>query len=592
MNRTKIHLIGFSVLMLTEFFIFCLPQNAYAQEEPCSKPKVAVVMQVEEVKEGEFFKHLNDQYPSQPKGSWLNQIQEKVLEELRMNSPGTQFIRATGDVPKDCDYYFKYIFSLIGAGQDIEVAGLLHSEYTAYWMSSTLAQNSACGNQNYILNVEITRDNRDINKTIERNISAHGNIGNRIKEREESHAVPPRGPEMIASQDREYVSPLEEEKELKIKIDVSNCKGEPVYDRYHGQWVYLPRYTERGEIRPTKGFPQELLVTDNQVILIIVRPVGASATYSLKKGIKASQDPAEIKTCGLDREAVNETKIQIHGLELRVKPKKKSVSPGENTDIIISFNEVDTKNKKYPVPGKELEIKVTGIVDGNISSKGNYITDEHGDVVLTYKAGDNDKRIKITAKYQPKDYPEFVQDESTITVAHYESQATVTMTEKGKFTTEDGVETTSATLNVVLKFTHTEVDDDLEFVECYDLVSWNVNNAFATITVKDKQGTHNYETHKVKKEELEDEEKTDQLLIFFDKNGKAKSIEPPNLMYWFIFDDFNGMRLDPPVDPNNYVDVKDGDGINKILGGGTGVVGGLEYTVKWEIKRYRKKQVE
>jgi len=315
----------------------------------------------------------------------------------------------------------------------------------------------------------------------------------------------------------------------------------------------------------------------------------ASATYTLKKGIKASQDPVEIKTCGLDNEVVKETKIQIHGLEIKVKPEKKEIFPGDETKITVKLFELDMKGAKQPVAGKHIQVNVEGLVDGHIYPTGDVITNPNGEAILTYEAEDKDNKIVLKARFQPKDYPEFVKDESAITVANYEGQVIVKMTENGKFTTEDGVETTSATINVVLKYTHTQVDEDREFVECYDLISWNVSDAIATLTVKDKYGTHKYETNKVKKDEVEDEEKTDQLLIFFDKTGKAESIEPPNVMYWFIFDDLYGMRLDPAVDPNNYLDVKGGDGIHKMVGGGTGVVGGLEYTVKWEIKRYRNK---
>ncbi len=437
MSKRKKHLIDFEVLMLMVLLITCLHQSALAQAEPCSKPNVAVIMQVIEVNEGEFNKHLNEQYPSQPKGSWLYEIQEKVMEELRMNSPGTQFVPASGGVPNNCDYYFSYNLSLIGAGEDIEVAGLLRSEYTAYYMSSTLAGNPACGIQGYILNVETTLDERDIFKTIERNIMAHGNMGDRIKEHEESHRVPPRGPEMKVSQDRQYVSPLEEKRKLKIKIDVMNCKGEPVYDPEHGQEVTLPKKTNRGELKCTDGFPEGCRETSNLLTLIIQKPKGASATYTLKNGMNAEEDPINISTCGIDKEAREETKIQIHGLELKVKPERKFISVGEKTDIKITLNEVDTKGKKYHVSGKELEIKVKGIVNGNISAKEHYITNANGDIVLIYRAGSNDTKIKITAKYQPKDYPEFVQDEGTVEVETSPVSARITCTKEWTFK-EDG----------------------------------------------------------------------------------------------------------------------------------------------------------
>ncbi len=191
-----------------------------------------------------------------------------------------------GELPTDCDYRFEYHMSIIGAGQSIEVwGGLLQSEYTAYYMGSMLAQNNPCPGSDWVLDVEITKEDEDVFQTVEHNSESWGDIGARIEEFERSHPVPPRGPTLHVSQSRDYVSPLEEERTLDIKIDVTNCRGEPVYYASRGQRVVLPKKTERGEIEPTPGFNQNHLVADDHIVLIIVRPEGASATYTLKKGI-------------------------------------------------------------------------------------------------------------------------------------------------------------------------------------------------------------------------------------------------------------------------------------------------------------------
>ncbi len=578
MKKTKRCVIQCEISILAVLFTVFLHQYALAQVDPCSKPKVAVVMEV--IEEGEFIKHLNEQYPSQPKDSWLYQIQEKVLEELKMNSPGTQFIPATGGIPEGCDYYFSYTLSLIAAGEDIEVAGLKISEYTAYYMSSQLSSHPRCGEESRVLGVETTED-EDVNHTIERNIAAHEDIGVRIREQEESHPVPPRGPEMEVSQDREYVSPLKEEKKLQIKIDVINCKGEPVYDRFHGQRVHLPRYTERGEIEPTKGFPQELLVTDDQVILIIVRPVGASATYTLKKGMQAGQDPVEIRACGLDRELVKETKIHIYGLELEVKPERKEVFPGDETKISVNLSEVDEKGAKKPVEGKQVQVNVKGLVDGRVYPTGDVITNQNGEVILTYDAGDKDKKIVLKARFQPEDYPESVQDEAAISITPPGEGAMIKMTNKNEIITEDGTETLSATVKVVLKYSHTEsFADEGVFIEYYDVVSWNVSHASAIINA----GNRKAETQKVEKDYQEDE----QLLIYFDsKTGKAVKVDLPNTGFSFIFGDLNGTRMTGPGWYDLEQEVKGGDGIHEMEGSEIGEFGGIKSTGKWEIKRFR-----
>jgi len=423
MSKIKKHLIGFDVLILMVLLTTGLHQSTLAQVEPCSKPNVAVAMQIIEVNEGEFFKHLNEQYPSQPKGSWLYQIQEKVLEELRMNSPGTQFIPAIGgNVPKGCDYSFKY---------SLDFEYNRHLKKNVYYMSSLLRENGSCGFSTNILGKVIGAKNIDISQTIECNIAAHGDIGKRIMQYEKSHRVPPRGPEMEVSLDRDYISPLKEERKLKIKIDVKNCKGEPVYDHDHGQLVVLPKKTERGELKCTNGFPEGCKETSNLLTLIIQTPKGASATYTLKKGMTAEEDPIKILTCGIDKKVVKETKIQIHGLEIKVKPAKKEIFPGEETKITVELSEVDVKGAKQPVAGKRIQLKISGLIDGHVYPPGDATTDQNGEAILTYEAGNKDKKVIIKAKFQPNDYPEYVQDESTITVAHYKGQLEMTYTAGG-----------------------------------------------------------------------------------------------------------------------------------------------------------------
>jgi len=291
--------------------------GADLQESLCTQPKVAVLPS--EIV-SEVFDHLNKQYPPQPENVWIAQIQAKVLEELRSHSPGIAFIPASGSVPKDCDYYFKYIIWPTTAGEVIEVAGVEMGEYKAFLMTSSLNSNTRCGVQGKRFTDEVTRHLENIYQTIEHNIEAYGNIKVLIDEHEVSHPVPPRGPELKISQESEEVSLLEEETQLDVKVCVINCKGEPVYDKFHGQIVLLPRKTERGELSPTKGFPQDFEVTENTVTLIIKNLAGGSATYSLKEGIDPGLEQIKIVTCGLDKNTITETEINIKGLEIKVTP--------------------------------------------------------------------------------------------------------------------------------------------------------------------------------------------------------------------------------------------------------------------------------
>ncbi len=439
MTKTK-YLFQVWFFSLIVLFLPGLYPSLFSQVEPCSKPRVGVIMEIFEEKE--LAKHLNEQYPSQPKGTWLYEIQEKALEELKMNSPGTQFIPATSGIPEGCDYVFRYRIGMAVGGKDIEVGGAMVGEYTVYLIRSTLWENSPCGFAISNVGKTINTENEDIFQTIEQNIAAHGNIGDKIREHEESHRVPPRGPEMNVLQEREYVSPLEEERKLKVQIDVTNCKGEPVYDpgSKHGQKVILPKNTERGELNCTKGFPdgEDCQAFSNHLLLWIRTPKGASATYTLVKGMNAEKDPIKILTCGIDKKVVKETKIQIHGLELKIKPEKKEVFPMDEPKITIQLSEIDEKGGKQPVAGKNIQVHVAGIIDGDVDPPGDVTTDQNGEAVLTYDAGEKDNKVVFRAKFQPKDYPESVKDEAAITVSHYAGYVVMTYIIDYDYTDGDG----------------------------------------------------------------------------------------------------------------------------------------------------------
>lgn len=405
------------LLPTSALLIICLSPMAFAQADTCSKPRVAV--QLTGIHD-EVIELLNSKGVPQPRESWILQIQDKVLEELRMGSPGTVFVQVDGvggALPTACDYGFEYLIHFIAAGEEIEVwGGALESEYTAYYMSSELAQNNPCEGPDTV-DVEMTKKDEDVFQTIEHNIETWGDIGRRIEEFERSHPVPPRGPELHISQDPEFVSPLKAERELDIKIDVTDCRGEVVYEKSHGQKITLPRKTDRNELSGTHRFPQRVRVLGDMLFLYALQPEGTSATYTLKSGVEPHVESIEITTCGIDTKIVKkDTQIHIRGLKLRVTPEKTTISPGERTDIKIELSKVDDKGNKEPLPGKQIELDIRGLVDGDVWPSGDITTDDDGKAVLVYSAGENDQKVTFSAKFQPKNYDEFVHDEKTVGV--------------------------------------------------------------------------------------------------------------------------------------------------------------------------------
>ncbi|MEN3186986.1 MAG: hypothetical protein ABDK92_10255, partial [Atribacterota bacterium] len=266
---TSLPFSGF-LFVLVAFTFF--PRFVLSQDLPCSTPKVAVTENTNH--QEEFLDHPKETYPGQKPASLLAQIRKTVLAKLRENSPGVEFV----DSGADCDYRFLYALSPIAFGEDIEVGGVLMGEKTGFFMTSKLVQNDACGFPGWLLQAKTTQG-PDVFRVIEDHIDGYGSIGNLVAEFERTHRVPPRGPEMEFTLTKSFVSPLSQERELDIRIQVHNCRGEPVFDPHHGQVVLLPRETERGELKPTPGFSQDAVVTENLVMLKITHEVGGSVAY-------------------------------------------------------------------------------------------------------------------------------------------------------------------------------------------------------------------------------------------------------------------------------------------------------------------------
>ncbi|MCP4123497.1 MAG: hypothetical protein GY751_17240 [Bacteroidetes bacterium] len=412
--------------------LICLAASTYAQDDNCEKPKVAVVFEGIHNPD-QLFQHLNSQQAFQTIEQWKTDIQKWTLDELQQRSPDVIFLTSGSVSLNDGGYYFSYSLRLWSIGERLEVPGMpgvyMYGPELGYLMVSELGSHPACGSDTRILEIEFVQE-EEIFRAITQNVAKFGDIGDRIKQQEESHLVPPRGPELASSQDENYVSPLKDKRELHIKVDVTNCKGEAVFDKDHGQKVFLPKETDRGENKPTKYFDQGSDATGSDLVLKIQRPHGGMATYKLLRGIEADKEKIELKTCGLDKESLRTEEISIYGLEIKVKPDRKEIYTNERTEIVLTFNETSPDGKKNPVAGKDLQVKVTGLEDGKVSAKNGYTTNDKGEVTMLYKAGNDDRNINITASYQPEDYPDKAEGKATISVKPLEFDATILLKKK------------------------------------------------------------------------------------------------------------------------------------------------------------------
>jgi hypothetical protein len=390
-----------------------------AQESGCSEPRVSVLPP--DITDTAL-EYLNSDSNNVPRTlpEWQQYIANLVMQELRKNSPGTVFI--PGECP-DCDYRF-----------DPTLDVRAHGMYTAYSMFSSFAAKPVCRAAGHKW-THHTGDDRNLEYTIRRNIAAHGDIGETIDEYEDAGS-PARGPRMKVSPDREFVSPVKDERELKLQIDVTNCKGTKMYhiQRNRRQQVRLPKTTDRGEFNPTKDFlQQDSEVIGNTLILLLAHPVGGNATYTLNSGTDADREHITITACGRDRDETKEEEIVIYGLDLEVTPDRMRISTEDRADIWIKLSKIDPDGKKMPVPGKTIQLDIRGLVDGNVKPTGKYITDDDGEVYLVYTSGENDKSVTFDAKFQPVDYPEFVSDKATIAVTKPYWQGTLHYWEKESY---------------------------------------------------------------------------------------------------------------------------------------------------------------
>lgn len=391
--------------------LFAFTSLALAQGSSCPPPRVGVVGEI--VDEEDFVRFLQERYPHRSPESLLGEIRATILENLRKGSPRVIFL----ENGTDCEYQFSYSLSLTASGEDKDIGGILMGESTAFFMTSKLVQRNACGFPGWVLNVK-TQEAPDVFEAISKNIASYGALEALIEDFERTHRVPPRGPKMTFELRKDFVSPVPGEESMDIRIRVTNCRGEPVFDERHGQVVILPRKTERGEIAPTRGFPQDFVVTEHAVMLQITHEAGGSVTYTLKRGLDMDLETFHLATCGIDTVLVEDLlpPVPIAGVSLEVLPEEPYVSPQETTTVTIALSRILPSGAKLPIARAPVTIEVAGLVDGSFAPQGSGETDSRGEVRCTYRAGEKEDHLIIKAHYRPGNFPDTLSAESGIAV--------------------------------------------------------------------------------------------------------------------------------------------------------------------------------
>lgn len=140
------------------------------------------------------------------------------------------------------------------------------------------------------------------------------------------------------------------------------------------------------------------------------------------------------------------------------------------------------------------------------------------------------------------------------------------------------------TFNATFRY-HDTIGDEESYVENYDVQSYSLSDVSGTII--DKTDGSKAEAHQG---EIDDLHLPDSMWIEFDtKTDKAKEVNLPSIDFNLIFSDGSKMLQDFGNAAPGMDEVKTGDGMHELGGGGTYSLNGVAFSCKWSVRRHRGK---
>jgi hypothetical protein len=454
--------ITFSILVAVLFAFLCIAK-AQAQEDDCNKTKVAVSVKVLP----KIWSLLENDFGSHPQSEWNSFVTKMLVQILSEFEPGITFF-PLGEGNGDYHYHFRAELNLIPVEEnEIEVGG--------YWIYATLIANANCiPSRSGELQSSMTYGkDRMLNQAMKNLVSTFWPMDRNIVLYEEDHPSPPRKPELNIQIEKDFISPINKEsRKTIVYAKVYNCRGELVCDKKgDGQPVYYQDKIDRLDLKNIKCEGGNII--GNFMVIITNKKCENEGEYNLEKGMDAEKKTILFRTCQLGGPIVEEKKeLIIRGLKIEVKPDRREIEPDERTKIIITLNETDPDGSRYPVEGKEIEVKISGLENGTIKPENGYTTTSDGKVVLDYKAGSNDKKVTVNASFQPEDYPDKAEGKGSVMIKKPEGDFNGTITYRREVHWKD--ESTqpmmstmtsvnlneSATFQVAAKYLKTTTGDD------------------------------------------------------------------------------------------------------------------------------------
>ena len=445
-NRTTARML---CVIAAALAVIISPSGAWAQMSACSKPRVAVKL-VDLFADKDTYEVLIRKYPFQTKEYWKERIESKVLEKLRANSPGAEIFPA--DSGSRHDYIIRYVVHVIGCGQKEKVGDLWSQKDICFWAHGTIYASDACGLEGEGFKSSSIQD-KDVLSAVTLFAFGMGNLNTITAQHEQQSPIPPRGPRISISTEPKPVSPLDGERETTVEARVTNCRGEPVYDKVGKKYGVIagPHETGRGRttppVRETPAFREGA-----NMWRISPDPQGkVPLKYKLERGIKPGKEEITFTACGLDTRDETKQPIEIEGLEILVKPQKARVKPAEDTRIDIEFVKVSAKGERKPVAGRQIDLRIEGLKDGIVRPNDKVSTNGEGKASLTYHAGQGDKSVRIVASHKPQNFPDRAEGSAIVLVQEGKGDLGVQINGSLNWTGEDkslqGTITTSFTIN-------------------------------------------------------------------------------------------------------------------------------------------------
>lgn len=404
-------------------------------EDKCSKPKIILHVDINEHAQSKLLQEYPGNTPETLKRYFAKELKELLLkmatsvmiyteierldilreqEEYLMQNPGAEAdlskFRQTTDVEYliglDIDYVYVKPEEMQYFGEKPP-----ESAYESYILTSELVDLDI----GPLVVWGARSENRNVHRALYEIVNgpdpylSYGDIASHIKLHETYNPLPPRGETSLSiTLTPESVTFEEARDKAEIKVELKNCRGEPV----RGAKVYFKEITDRGEVKAEGKAPPGsnyygyvYSTTDREGI--------ARAEYKLisSKGIKAGFDKIDIFTIERGRKEKHSfALIKISGIGLEIKAENEELAPLQQTNLRVYLYKEEVNGEKTPLSGRPILIEKYALLDGKVfplgatDSYGNPVTDTNGMAAIKFIAGKKVGIAKIPAVYQSLGY--------------------------------------------------------------------------------------------------------------------------------------------------------------------------------------------